>query len=94
MKTYQVEQFEIITRQAFNRVLLPKVGPDFNTATARVFLKEGQLTICDEQNELVFADISAQSLQCVENAGGVFVMNPDLQAHPKLVHIPLGAVRH
>lgn len=95
MKTYQVEQFEIIARPAFNRVLLPKVGPEFNVATARVFIDHsGRLTIRDESFELVFSDISESSLQCVLKAGGVHVMNPAVDVHPKLIHIPLGVVAH
>lgn len=95
MKTYQVDQFEIIARPAFNRVLLPKVGPAFNVATARVFIDhKGSLTIRDDNSELVFSDISESSLQCVLDAGGVHVMNPELDVHPKLIHIPLGALRH
>lgn len=95
MKTYQVDQFEIIARPAFNRVLLPKVGPDFDVAAARVFIDHrGLLTIRDDRNELVFSDISETSLQCVLKAGGVHVMNPELEAHPKLIHIPLGTIAH
>jgi len=95
MKTYQVEQFEIIARPAFNRVLLPKVGPDFNLETARVFFDHsGSLTIRDNDSELVFSDISEQSLRCVKDAGGVFVMNPAMSAHPKLANIPLSSVPH
>jgi len=95
MKTYQVEQFDIIARPAFNRVLLPKLGPDFNLDTARVFFDQhGCLTIRDNDRELVFSDISEQSLRCVKDAGGVFVMNPELSVHPKLAHIPLSAVPH
>ncbi|MDX1397113.1 MAG: hypothetical protein R3204_01150 [Oceanospirillum sp.] len=95
MKTYQVEQFEIIARRAFNRVLLPNIGPDFDMATARVFIDQrGCLTIRDNHNELVFADISADSLQRILDAGGVHVMNPAIDVHPKLTRIPLGSVTH
>ena len=95
MKTYQVDQFEIIARPAFNRVLLPKVGPAFDIDTARVFIDhKGLLTIRDDSSELVFADISESSLQCVLKAGGVHVMNPELDVHPKLIRIPLGIQTH
>ncbi len=91
MKTYQVEQFELITRRAFNRVLLPKISPELNVTDARVFFNNcGQLMIRDRQSELVFSDISMDSLRCVKEAGGVHVMNPAVDIHPKLIHIPLG----
>ena len=95
MRTYQVEQFEIIARPAFNRVLLPKVGPEFNVQTARVFVdRSGSLTIRDDDRELIFSDISEQSLSCVVQAGGVLVMNPDVTVHPKLIHIPLSTATY
>ena len=94
MKTYQVEQFEIIARPAFNRVLLPKLGPEFNIATARVYLDKGSLTICDEEHELIFPEISERTFQWITEAGGVSVMNPDLAVHPKLAHIPLKQRTH
>lgn len=80
-------------RPAVNRVLLPKVGPDFDLANARVFLRsDGSMAIRDDYNELVFSNISQQSLDFVRDAGGVLVTNPSCQQHPKLIHIPLSQV--
>lgn len=90
MKTYQVEQFEIIARPEFNRVLLPKVGPEFNLKDAQLFFGEaGTVMIRDQHSTLVFTNVSEKSLNYIRAAGGVSVMDPTLMSHPKLAHIPL-----
>ena len=90
MKTYHVEQFEVIARPEFNRVLLPKLAPDFDLENAHVrVMPDGTLSIKDRDSELLFANISEKSMQFIRDAGGVSVMNPACLTHPKLAHIPL-----
>lgn len=90
MKTYHVEQFEVIARPDFNRVLLPKVAPDFDLKHARVYvMPNGTLSIQNQECELRFDNISEKSIQFIRDAGGVSVMNPKCTEHPKLAHIPL-----
>jgi len=90
MKTYHVEQFEVIARPEFNRVLLPKLAPEFDLESAKLYLTpDGNLSIKDRECEFIFSDISEKSLQFIREAGGVSVMNPSCKQHPKLAHIPL-----
>lgn len=90
MKTYRVEQFEVIARPEFNRVLLPKLSPEFDLESARVHLMPGGcLSIKDQDCEFIFSGISEKSINFIRQAGGVSVMNPACKAHPKLAHIPL-----